>query len=296
MKKRFAYWKLVRPVNLSLIVLTQVVIWWVIHASEHLSKDHFWIICLLSIYTVLIAAAGYVINDLQDVQTDHLNKPGQNMIGELVTPLQATRYYRFLILLSGLAAVGLTINGLMLALPLWLILSGVLYQYSCQWKCRPLIGNLIVAALCALVPLLVWWTATRSFQWQISASSQTTIHFYVVFAFLSTLYRELIKDMEDRSGDAAMGCRTYAVTRGAVQTQRLALGIGGVLSLVVAIFLSTRVHLSILAFVYGWLVLVGTGLLLMVTQVRMATASNYTLQSRWIKLWMVLGLIGLLLF
>ena len=59
--------------------------------------------------------------------------------------------------------------------------------------------------------------------------------YYAAFAFLTTIYREVVKDIEDKEGDAALGCRTLVVRYGVFSGKLTALLM--VLLLMVAIYL-----------------------------------------------------------
>lgn len=106
---------------------------------------------------------------------------------------------------------------------LFLIVSGLLYFYSASYKRQFLIGNVIVALLISMVPLLVVfyeWPALYRF-YTINAISLPEINFifywvggFALFAFLTTLTREIIKDIEDFEGDIAYGRNTIPVVIG----------------------------------------------------------------------------------
>jgi 4-hydroxybenzoate polyprenyltransferase len=106
---------------------------------------------------------------------------------------------------------------------LFLVISGLLYFYSASYKRQFLIGNLLVAVLTAIVPLLVIiFEAPVLYQYYaINAIKipDISILFYwvggfAVFAFLTTLSREIVKDIEDFEGDVAYGRNTIPVVIG----------------------------------------------------------------------------------
>ncbi len=85
---------------------------------------------------------------------------------------------------------------------LFLVVSGLLYFYSASYKRQFLIGNLVVAVLAGMVPLLVViyeWPALYRY-YTMNATSLPDINFifywvggFALFAFLTTLTREIIK-------------------------------------------------------------------------------------------------------
>lgn len=106
---------------------------------------------------------------------------------------------------------------------IFLLVSGLLYFYSATYKKQLLIGNIIVSLLTAAVPFMVVVFEVPpiySYYFPISANMPSlTILFYwvggfAIFAFLVSLAREIVKDMEDFEGDRAYGSRSLPVVVG----------------------------------------------------------------------------------
>jgi 4-hydroxybenzoate polyprenyltransferase len=178
---------------------------------------------LLVAATVFITAGGYVINDYFDIKTDLINK-GQVIVGTKIPRRQAMMWHN-IFNIAGVAA-GFYISwksGYALLGALFLVVSGLLYFYSASYKRQFLIGNIIVALLTAMVPLLVVcyeWPALYKF-YSINTKLLPGINFifywvggFALFAFLTTLTREIIKDIEDFEGDIAYGRNTVPVVIG----------------------------------------------------------------------------------
>lgn len=178
---------------------------------------------LLVLATVLITAGGYVINDYFDIKTDLINR-GKVIVGTMIPRRTAMMWH--LILNAAGIGIGFYISwraGYFMMGALFLIVSGLLYFYSASYKRQFLIGNLIVALLTAAVPMMVGifeWPALYQFY---AANSVTPpdIDFvlnwpggFALFAFLTTLIREIIKDIEDFEGDRAYGRNTVPVMLG----------------------------------------------------------------------------------
>jgi len=180
---------------------------------------------LLVAATVFITAGGYVINDYFDIQTDLINK-GRVIVGTRIERRQAMMLHNVFNLAG--VAIGFYISwqsgyfwmGLM-----FLIVSGLLYFYSASYKRQFLIGNIVVAVLTALVPLLVGfyeWPALYKF-YSVNATVMPELKFlfywiggFAFFAFITTLTREIIKDIEDFEGDVAYGRNTVPVITGII--------------------------------------------------------------------------------
>lgn len=183
---------------------------------------------LLVASTVFITAGGYVINDYFDIKTDLINK-GKVIVGTKIPRRQAMMWHN-IFNLAGVSA-GLYISlkaGYIWLGAIFLLVSGLLYFYSASYKRQFLIGNIIVAILTAMVPLLVLfyeWPALFKY-YTINAVSFPKIDFifywvggFALFAFLTTLAREIIKDIEDFEGDVAYGRNTLPIVIGVISAK-----------------------------------------------------------------------------
>lgn len=183
---------------------------------------------LLVIATVSITAGGYVINDYFDIKTDLINK-GKVIVGTKI-PRRSAIMWHSLFNICGVAA-GFYISykaGYIWLGTLFLITSGLLYFYSASYKRQFLIGNIVVAFLTAMVPMLVVfyeWPALYKYYtlYAISLPEINIIIYWVggfaLFAFLSNLIREIIKDIEDFEGDLAYGRNTIPVVIGVMSAK-----------------------------------------------------------------------------
>ena len=161
---------------------------------------------LLGMSTVLIAAAGYIINDYYDVKIDLINKPDRVVIGKSITRRYALLFHTLLSIIG----VGI---GFLLSWKIGVVNLGcafLLWLYSNALKRLPFIGNFTVALLTGLSILIVNLLYPP---WSVLAC------LYALFAFLVTLVREIIKDMEDLKGDNTFGCRTLPIVYGIRKTK-----------------------------------------------------------------------------
>jgi 4-hydroxybenzoate polyprenyltransferase len=183
---------------------------------------------LLVTATVFITAAGYVINDYFDIKTDLINR-GKVLVGTSIPRRQAMMWHNILNVAG--VVLGFYISwksGYFLMGVLFLLVSGMLYFYSASYKRQFLVGNIIVAILTAMVPMLVVLYEApalyRYYTLNALKSPDLSIIFYWVggfalFAFLTTLTREIIKDIEDFEGDVAYGRNTIPVVIGVLTTK-----------------------------------------------------------------------------
>jgi 4-hydroxybenzoate polyprenyltransferase len=173
--------------------------------------------------TVCITAGGYVINDYFDIKTDLINR-GKVIVGTGISRRKAMMWHS-IFNIAGVAA-GFYISaraGYFWMGILFLLVSGLLYFYSASYKRQFLLGNIIVSVLTAMVPLMVifyeWPAIYRYYTINATILPGLTVLFYWVggfalFAFLTTLAREVIKDIEDFEGDKAYGRNTLPVVTG----------------------------------------------------------------------------------
>jgi 4-hydroxybenzoate polyprenyltransferase len=189
---------------------------------------------LLVLSTVFIAGAGYIINDYFDTRTDMINKPARVVVGVEIGRRVAMIMHAVL----NIIGVGIGIYlGFYIRLPalslVFLLATGLLWFYSTNYKRQFLVGNLSVAFLTGLVPLMVVLFEIPLLNRQYGQQMlQHAVNFnYILawvggfsfFAFLTTLIRELIKDAEDFEGDAAYGMRTVPIVLGMLWTRILVL-------------------------------------------------------------------------
>lgn len=156
---------------------------------------------LLSVSTILVAAAGYIINDYYDVKIDLINKPDRVVIGKNITRRYAILFHSSLSV-SGVA-IGFLLNwkiGVINFLSVFF-----LWLYSNNLKRQPFVGNFVVAMLTGISILIVNI---------LYGSNNHLVSIYALFAFFMTLVREMIKDMEDLRGDNTFGCRTLPIIWG----------------------------------------------------------------------------------
>ena len=234
------FFKLIRWPNLLIVALTMILMRYAViepviskinvvlnggngEAIPLVLKFPWYDFLILVIATLFITAGGYVINDYFDIKTDLINK-GEVIVGTKIPRRQAMKWHNFLNI-AGVAA-GFYISwkaGYFWMGILFLIVSGLLYFYSASYKRQFLIGNLVVALLTAMVPMLVvfyeWPALYRYNALNTVVPPQLDLVFYWVggfalFAFLTTLTREIIKDIEDFEGDMAYGRNTVPVVTG----------------------------------------------------------------------------------
>lgn len=171
--------------------------------------------------TVFITAAGYVINDYFDTRTDLVNRPHKVVVGKSVSRRMAIAVHLILSIFGILLGLIVAIRvGKPIFSLLFVLTTGILWFYSTTYKRQLLIGNILVAILTGLVPLipLIFEYPLFATYWEVIAIYQLKLYTmvywvggYALFAFLLTFVREIVKDIEDFEGDTVYGRNTLPV-------------------------------------------------------------------------------------
>jgi 4-hydroxybenzoate polyprenyltransferase len=229
-----AYLNIIRPVNLlimaGMLVLVRYALFLPIFRQNGLEGlMPGWQFLLLVVATLFIGAGGYVINDVLDIEIDKVNKPGKRIIGRKISEATGNKLH------FNLTATGIVfgiafsyLSGNIFLGILFVIIPTALFYYSFKYKYLPLIGNLVVAFLAALVVFIYWLfefyhlksqpelfvEASRSF-----LQLNRFVMAFAFFAFLTTLIREISKDVQDIDGDKRFGCHTLPIVLGIKATR-----------------------------------------------------------------------------
>lgn len=219
--------KLIRFPNLVMVFISQLVVYKIIHdvspfkqAGSTLTIPEF---LLLGLCTILIAASGYIINDIYDQEIDAINKPERQIVGVYLSSLQAKVLYSILLII-GLAIsfyLGFTKekSNLIVLFP---ISAGLLFLYASHLKKSFLLGNVIVSLFVAAVPLIVILGFYDSFKelFHQHQSLAMALFIYAQFAFLANMLREVVKDIEDMHGDSLAEAKTLPIVLGKINAVR----------------------------------------------------------------------------
>ena len=185
---------------------------------------------LLATSVMIIAAAGYVINDINDIKTDEINKPEKIIVGKSISVNAAKNLYIglnvFGIFLA--AYVGSLAGNYKLAI-LHVIVATILWIYSSYIKNTFLIGNILVSLATALVPITYFFFESLGYiqvygdvlfvNFKKILGGPLEILFYYsiglsAFGFVISMIREIIKDLQDYQGDFFIGANTIPIVLG----------------------------------------------------------------------------------
>jgi len=180
--------------------------------------------------TVLLTAAGYVINDYFDAKTDMVNRPDTVIVGRVLNRRWAILWHVIINIVGiGLGAYISFYIGIPSLTLVFIMVTGILWFYSTTYKRQFLIGNVIVALLTAMVPLMVLLfeipLLNQKYGLLMEELRSDFTHIIVwvmafsVFAFLLTMIREIIKDIEDYEGDSIYGRKTLPIVTGVLNSK-----------------------------------------------------------------------------
>jgi 4-hydroxybenzoate polyprenyltransferase len=232
---------------------------------------------LMSSSTIVIAAAGYIINDYYDVKIDYINKPDRVVIGKTITRRYAILFH-VVLSVAGIFA-GLFLNWRIGAINTFSVF--LLWLYSNSLKRLPFVGNFVVAILTGLSVIMVD---------VLYHANNPLIAVYASFAFFMTLIREIIKDMEDLKGDNSFGCKTLPIVLGIRKTKTFIYGILAVFTVVVLV---VNYLYKALPFGYYTLFLFIPLLIMIYRLIRADMKRDFAFLSAFCKAIMLLGILSM---
>lgn len=232
------FFRLTRPFNLAIIAATMYGTGWYLedlfsNGSQYGIQTFPFFLLVFS--TVLIAAAGNIINDYFDVRADRINKPEKMIVGVHIKRRWVIIWHWMLNLTAfGIAVYLSWIFDTFWYLFIHLLSINLLWGYSSYFKRKFLIGNTIIAGLTATVPLLVGFyfyhhpllveiTEGSGVKPFADANGRNYIVFIVTaiafFAFILNLAREIVKDIQDVEGDKVLRAKTLPIALGTSNTK-----------------------------------------------------------------------------
>ncbi len=311
MKLLIAFFRLVRWPNLVIIAVTQILFYFSLveplfqkGISTQFERLYF---ILLIIASVLIAAAGYIINDYFDLNIDQVNKPQRTIIDKVIK----RRWAIVLHILFSLTGIIISFYIDFNSKTSWLgssniICAFLLFGYSITLKKRLLSGNILISALTAWVIIVCFLSFYNTFYCSVCDRSFLDAYnrrfirisfLYAGFAFIISLIREVVKDMEDMDGDEKFGCKTMPIIWG-IPVSKVFVSVW----LIVLIATISIVQFYVLQFGWVWstvycIILIIVPLIWILRKLLMAVSpKDYHQLSSAIKFVMMSGLLSMIFF
>lgn len=301
--------KLIRYKNLLMVLLTMVLTKYAfLHSfitSSYFSHLNF---ILLTISVLLITAGGYIINDIYDVESDIINKPQKTYINKKISKKTAWVYYYFSTFSGLLIGIILSYNKHQTNNICIFIFTAIgLFLYSKHLKKTVLLGNILVSTFVLLIIILInnfehininnGQNITRHIQLKqaYSFNLNNTIYVFVIFSFLTTLIREIIKDIEDINGDIKISAKTLPILLGRQRAAKIAFYLSCLLFFILIIVLQF-LNNYYLFLSYG-ILLIFIPLLYFLYKLWIAKSKrDFSMLSSLMKFIMFFGILSMLLF
>lgn len=301
-----AFLKLIRLPNLVFIIFAQSLFQFCIYYSIYKGRipdGDIWQFMLLVIASVFIAAAGNIINDYFDINIDLINKPHKVVLGKIISRRWALAWH---FILSGLGIIitAIAVN----PLSRWYLVFAnigcviLLIFYSARFKRDVLIGNIIISLLTAWTVMLIF-LSKYSFADAFNNVQYEQLRFfrfavlYSGFAFIISLMREAVKDIEDMPGDAKYNCKTMPVIWGINATK---VYIAVWLMILIIVLLVIQIYVMQfqwwLAVVYCILFIITPLFFIFKKLLKAIITSDYHKLSKLIKLVMLTGILSMIFF
>jgi 4-hydroxybenzoate polyprenyltransferase len=255
--------------------------------------------------SICIAAAGYIINDYFDVNIDQVNKPKMVVVGAHIS----RRWVIFWHLILSMGGVYLSLIAFPFQQYLHIHFSNLLtilmlWFYSTNFKRDFLIGNVVIAMLTAWTIGVVYFSKFTLIQLLNPTQMQTAdlklfklMLLYSSFAFILTLIREALKDMEDMDGDEKFGCTTMPIAWG-LQTTKVYVAVW----LMVLILVLTFIQLYAIPFGW-WMPIIYCIATIIIPLVYVLfklkdsfSRTDFNRLSKWIKFAMLMGILSMSFF
>lgn len=300
------FFKLIRWKNLIMIALMQYLIKYALllpffesHGVITSLKPLGFIILVLA--TICIAAGGYIINDIYDVETDKVNKPDKVIINKHISEKNALTLFIILnvigvglgfYLSNGIGKSGFSV--------IFIIASALLYIYSSYLKQLFLVGNIVVSLVVSLSILLIGVFELIPAMTDANRVVQITffkiILDYAIFAFMINLIRELVKDIEDIDGDYKAGMRTLPIVLGRERANKIVFALSLIPLLSVIYYVITYLFKQQLVVGYFLILVIAPLIYISIKLFSAEQKAQYKHISLILKLVMLTGMLSLLLY
>jgi len=230
MKLLFAFFRLIRWPNLVFIALSQSLFYYCIIVPSlpvnyyqlpySLSQPLFF---LLMIASVFIAAAGYIINDYFDINIDQVNKPDKMVVEKIIKRRWAIVLHWVITTVGLIITLYVSFKTSFIIIIANVLCTLLLWFYSTTFKKKLLSGNIIISLLTAWTVFVLYFATNNTYHFSfnfspdIFAAMNRIFKFavmYAGFAFIISLVREVVKDIEDIEGDAKYNCKTMPIVWG----------------------------------------------------------------------------------
>jgi 4-hydroxybenzoate polyprenyltransferase len=296
------FFRLIRWKNLLMVALAQILIKYALFEPFNVAITlNGFGFSLLVIATVCIAAAGYVINDIYDIETDAINNPENVIVGKGISEKRANSIFIILTIIG--VALGFYLSNLVghsSFASLFVIISALLYVYASTLKKMMFVGNIVISILVAMSLIIVGIFELLP---AVTAENQDTqVTFfkisldYALFAFSLNFIREVVKDIVDIDGDFNAGMSTLPISIGRDRAGKVVFALFFIPIIGLIYYLVTFLYKHQIAVIYFLVFLIAPLLYCSIKSFSAETKKEWQHISIMLKVIMVLGILSLLLY
>lgn len=234
---------------------------------------------IIVIASSLVIAGGYIINNFYDAEKDLINKPRKSMLDRLVSQRFKLSAYFILNFLAVFAASYVSFKAVLFfsayIFGIWL--------YSHKLKKIPFLGNFVSATL-AITPFFAVFVYYKNFE--------SVIFVHAMFLFLLILVREVIKDLENISGDVAQNYRTVPIIYG-VGVSKILIVILLLFTLIPSLLLTFKFDVGYMNYYFAGCI--GLFIVFTIILAKSSTRKHFVWLHNILKLIIVVGVFSILL-
>jgi 4-hydroxybenzoate polyprenyltransferase len=204
------FFKAIRLQNILIIDLALIIFFYYTVLNKNNLSNSTSDLLISIVITSLIAAAGYLHNNLLDRELDQKHKMKH------IKLVQNVKTTKLIILIFNMMGIGISAyiywkfdneNYLLISILSFLLL----HFYNRYIKKTPLLGNLIVALLCVMpffIPIL------NKVNYNLDSSIYSKQQYILISIFFISLVREIVKDLEDMRFDIFYKYKTFPILFG----------------------------------------------------------------------------------
>ena len=256
---------------------------------------------LLILATLSIAAGGYIINDIYDIETDAINKPNKVTIGTKISESIANKLYILFTFIG--VCLGFYLSHKVGRPPffgLFVIIAASLYVYASYLKQIAVAGNIVVSILVALSLLIVGiFELIPAITIQNETVQSTMLEVltdYAIFAFLINFIREIVKDIEDVDGDHKVGMQTLPILFGKARTSKVTMALTLITIIIIVYYVTTFLYMHVEAIAYYLIAVVGPLIYIAIKMFTAESNAQFKHISFMLKIVMIFGMLSMLLY
>ena len=170
---------------------------------------------MAALCTGFVCAAGFILNDLVDIDIDRVNRPQRVLVRQALS----RRYAITLVVILNIAALGVALTVSAAVALIGLVAIGLLMAYNLRLQRVTFLGNVVIALLGGMTFLTGGMAVDVADAFELPGPLIPAL-----FAFLFHLVREIVKDVQDIEGDRRLGVKTLPQVIGVKPSLWLALG------------------------------------------------------------------------